>query len=669
MMLEEMRQKVEAAFIASGGIVHSLRVSLIAAVVLVAAGDAARGAQRSGEDVLTSAEDAFGTTVGGETIGLYSATSARGFSPVQAGNLRMNGLYFDTRSSGGTRVRISNRLTGQVNVHVGLSAQSFPFPAPTGIADYVLRVPGDEFAVSTVVRTGYPESETVEIDGQIPLSRTLSLGVGLSADRYLDNANHTTTLDGALIGHWTISDVAEVVPFYSRIREYDKKARPFLFLAGAAFPPKYDRTVDLVPEWANNNNDDISYGSIVRMSWEDWRLGVGMSRSLATKTDGDTAQLQHRNVQANGDAEVWIVRVAGDEKPNASVSGEARVSRVFLEDERRHTMHFNVRGKSSQNAYGGNVSRRVGTAKYYEVQMLPAPNWLPGPRGREFVRQGTAGLAYEGVWKGVGEFSAGLQRTGYTRYTTLVNPTPSETTKAWLYNSTLAAYLSQDLVLFASYTRGLEDAPRAPPFSISAGASASAAVTEQIDGGFRYTVLPGVNLVASVFEVKKPFFELDTSGVFGKLGNVRHRGFEVSLSGSPRPGLTVVAGLVGLQARLSGPLVDNGTMGAVPPEAVPITGIFNLQYGPPEWKGLSLDARINYKAPSWANVENTFKTHSLTTVNAGARYRFLMGEQPATLRLQVANLFDVWAWEVQGTQRQVMPTEAREVTLQLAVDF
>ena len=53
-------------------------------------------AQRSSEDAVAEALDAFGTGVGRETIGLYSAGNARGFSPIQAGNLRIEGLYFNT---------------------------------------------------------------------------------------------------------------------------------------------------------------------------------------------------------------------------------------------------------------------------------------------------------------------------------------------------------------------------------------------------------------------------------------------------------------------------------------------------------------------------------------------------------------------------------------------
>jgi hypothetical protein len=42
-------------------------------------------AQRANENAVASAQDAFGTSVGNERVGLYFPQSARGFSPVQAG--------------------------------------------------------------------------------------------------------------------------------------------------------------------------------------------------------------------------------------------------------------------------------------------------------------------------------------------------------------------------------------------------------------------------------------------------------------------------------------------------------------------------------------------------------------------------------------------------------
>jgi len=121
-------------------------------------------AQRTGENAVASAQDAFGTSVGNERVGLYFPQSARGFSPVQAGNVRINGMYFDYQAD------LSQRLISGSNVRVGLTAQSYPFPAPTGVADFSLRLPGSEAVASTVVGVGPfggpPGAEFADFVGQ-----------------------------------------------------------------------------------------------------------------------------------------------------------------------------------------------------------------------------------------------------------------------------------------------------------------------------------------------------------------------------------------------------------------------------------------------------------------------------------------------------------------------
>src|SRR5258708_3331806 len=44
-------------------------------------------AQRTGDNAVTAASDAFGNPVGFQTIGLYGPTNVRGFNPAQAENL------------------------------------------------------------------------------------------------------------------------------------------------------------------------------------------------------------------------------------------------------------------------------------------------------------------------------------------------------------------------------------------------------------------------------------------------------------------------------------------------------------------------------------------------------------------------------------------------------
>ncbi len=83
----------------------------IAAAVLAMPGAAL--AQRAKDNAVADAKDAFGTTVGVETTGIYSQDDARGFSPKQAGNVRLDGIYYDQVAS------ITGRLRQSTMIRVG----------------------------------------------------------------------------------------------------------------------------------------------------------------------------------------------------------------------------------------------------------------------------------------------------------------------------------------------------------------------------------------------------------------------------------------------------------------------------------------------------------------------------------------------------------------------
>ncbi|MCI1142762.1 hypothetical protein MOP88_11495 [Sphingomonas sp. WKB10] len=52
----------------------------------------------------------------------------------------------------------------------------------------------------------------------------------------------------------------------------------------------------------------------------------------------------------------------------------------------------------------------------------------------------------------------------------------------------------------------------------------------------RWTIAGDVKLVAGVFDVRKPYLSLDPTGLFTRLGDIRNRGIEASLSGTPFTG-------------------------------------------------------------------------------------------------------------------------------------
>jgi len=73
-------------------------------LLTVASAFAPAEAQHTSDNPVASAEDAFGLTLGLESIGLYTPTSVRGFSRQVAGNVRIDGLYFDQQGGLSNRV-------------------------------------------------------------------------------------------------------------------------------------------------------------------------------------------------------------------------------------------------------------------------------------------------------------------------------------------------------------------------------------------------------------------------------------------------------------------------------------------------------------------------------------------------------------------------------------
>ena len=138
----------------------SFRVAM-ALLTVVSPFNAVR-AQHASDNPVASANDAFGLTLGLESVGLYGPGSVRGFSPQVAGNVRIEGLYFDQQGP------LSNRVIEGSTIRVDISEIGYAFPAPTGIVDYDLRHPGNGTPAATIVADAGPfEARALSIDGVV----------------------------------------------------------------------------------------------------------------------------------------------------------------------------------------------------------------------------------------------------------------------------------------------------------------------------------------------------------------------------------------------------------------------------------------------------------------------------------------------------------------------
>lgn len=638
------------------------KAGLLAAITACAATPAA--AQRASDNALRAAEDAFGTSIGNEVIGLYSTSQVRGFSPVAAGNVRIAGVYLDRRGT------ITNRLVSGSTVRVGLSAQGYPFPAPTGIVDYRLRGVGERPLLSVVVAQQPYGGMALELDGQLPvIGDKLGVAAGASmARRTYADGTAAPAYDLAIIPHWRPVEGVEITPFWSLAKTWDNEIGGNVITAGPYEPPSIKRNYYFGQPWAQVKTHDMNAGVVGKAAIGDrWRISGGVFRSVGSN-DGYFSEL-FIDTQPNGATTERVIADPGQRY--ASTSGEFRVSRIFTEGPRLHSLHASVRARQVDSAYGGQAA-----AVDYPGLMLgkrvlmPRPDFVFGERIQDEVRQTTLGLAYEGRWRGLGELSLGLQRADYRKVIDVpgaARPTVARD-KPLLFNAAGAAYLRKNLALYGSYTRGLEESGLAPNTTVNRQEALPAIRTRQVDGGLRWIINPKMTAVAGLFDVSKPYFNTDEANRYVILGDVRNRGAELSLAGSPVENLSIVAGAVLMKPRVTGEAVRLGRVGKKPlnqPEQV-LRG--NAEYRLPFVPGLSVDLAVSYNSSRVASRDNLLTLDPYTLVDIGARYRFKIGRSAAQLRAQVLNVADTYAWRV-GGGNTFSQMDKRRFSTSLAVDF
>lgn len=617
-------------------------------------------AQRVNDNAVANAEDAFGVSIGSERVGLYSSTEVRGFSPISAGNIRLEGLYMDRPAS------FTDRLVESNVVRVGPAAQSYPFPAPTGVVDYRIRPAGPARIISTVLGYGPMGGGRIEVDAQLPLSGDLSLvaGAAVFQDEYASGSDAFLASYG-LAGRWRPAAHIEVIPFWSRIDTWDREATPLYVGGPAGLPPQVERRRYVGPNWADQRNVATNFGVLGRgRVGETWEVAAGVFRSMNHAEENHAFLIT--DIKPDGLGRRLLTR--DPEQKTASTSGEVKVTRRHVAGDFLHIAHASVRGRARDALYGGGATVDLGLGGIEEPVRPAEPIFQLRPTTRDEVRQWSAGVGYEARWRGRGSVNVGVQRTDYRK--TVARPGAPETEvhdPAWLYNAAATVNLSERLAAYASITRGLEESGVAPDSAANRTQALPAIITDQWDVGVRWALSNNLRLVAGLFDVSKPYFAADETNVFRELGLVRHRGVELSLAGSPTPDLSLVGGAVLMSPRVEGAPVEQGRIGSRPvgqtEQLLTLSGTYQLPV-----EGLSFTFAANHHAARTADQLNRFEVPAATIVDLGLRYRFELVEQPALLRLQVSNVGDTFDWRVvsSGTFEVNAP---RTFTLFLTVDF
>lgn len=611
---------------------------------------------------MTQAQDAFGFSVGRESLGLYSANNVRGFSPFRAGNVRIEGLYFDPF------LTLLTRLRQSTSIRVGLSAQGYPFPSPTGIVDYSFRKPGDEATLSALVSGDSYGNAAIEIDAALPLvPGRLSLGLGFAGSRNeFYNATDSWSHNQAVSLRWRPTDTIEIIPFWGRSQVYDDEAGPTYIPAGPYLPPKVERRRFDGPRWSDYNSIAGLQGMLASVvPAKNWVVRAGLFRSLYDDRSAFTQLLT--GLTPDGAANRTII--ADPRSRSVSISGELRVMRSFTEGPRLHVVQLSVRGRDRRQNYDGSDVIDYGPTRIGERFEPVEPDFNFTEQTADRVRQWTGGIAYEGRWRDVGELSFGVSKTDYTKRFQLPGAPALETRSSpWLYNVTAAAFLGPRLTIYAGYARGLEESGVAPDNATNRNQPLPAILTSQRDAGLRYALTNKIKLIAGVFDLRKPYYNLDANNRFDLLGDIVSQGVELSVAGELTPRLNVVAGGVLLRPRVTG---EGVALGRVGPRPVGLAGRsldLNADWRPPILSGLSLDIGVSHTGSIVATRNNLVRIPARTLVDLGARYRFKLSGKNATIRARVSNVGNVFGFELRGAGAYDI-IAGRVASAYLTVDF
>ncbi len=621
-----------------GGGLKPFSLSVLACSAAVISAPAS--AQRADENAAESADDAFGTSIGSESVGIYASGIVRGFSAYDAGNARIEGLYFDESGA------ITDLLQSGSDIRVGLAAFGYPFPAPTGIVDSKLsRIDAKKPVLSVRLSTGQFLGPDATAELAVPVTEDLGVKgvIGYFDDQYPDGASAWFLSYGSLV-RWKPAKGIELTAFFSRYDYGDEEQGPVIYSSGTFLPDKVKRRNYFGQEWAEWAGHAQTYGGFAKAELGEWKLEAGLFNSRFTQDRFASSWFD--NVGQDGIGREFVL--SGQDQRFVSISGEARVSREFREGDRLHRVIASYRGRDVQSDFGGYVLSDLGLGAIGVQSREAEPAFAFGALTDDKVKQRSAAIGYDLRWKDVGELNLGLIRTDYRKRvaepgTAIV----SRRDKLWLWNAALAIEASDKLTLYTATTRGLEESGTAPSNAANANEALPALRTRQMEAGVRYALSPKMRLVAAAFDIRKPYFEIDsTDNVYRILGNVRHRGVEVSISGEPVKGLNLVAGALFLQPRVTGEALADGRLGRKPIGRTSTLIDINFDYRFPNFHPLSVDIGLQYEGRRVANVDNTLSIPARTTIDVGARYRFKIGNSSATLRLAATNITNVYGWRV-----------------------
>ncbi len=621
-------------------------------------------------NALAQAEDGFGNQAGKESIGIYSDSNVRGFSPSKAGNLRIEGMYFDRRAY------LGHLLLEGSKVRVGTTVNAYPFPAPTGIVDYQLRKAGQQaefsYALELENSTRGAGDRAADINALLPLSQAGSAwyaGLSLAASVFQELTPHREASlyrSLALVGHLRSQNESgpgfEFLPFLSIDQVPYEMPHSFWYTQEGQLPPAslqhLPDMASLKANWMRDHGLARTYGAIYKHRFEhDWQLQASLIRSESAYPRRGSHVFEQ---QPNGG---WLNTFYSerDNQKQAS-SSEIRVSKAWRNADAQHQVHAVWRARQVEQRYGGEAYQELPELDLQSGR-LRQPYAAQGydfhytERTLDKIKQHNLGLAYD-YQSQRGGANLGLLKSYYDMQSW--NGDGAERQRSQNRAQPLLGYWNLSLNLPASFsvyagqTQGLEESGVAPVSASNRFLALPAIQTRQSDLGLRWQSAgesAAVTAVLGWFDVSKPHFGFDAENTYMQTGQVRHRGMEASLALKPNEQWNLMLAAVFLDARIAG--AQNSAVKARPVASQAWEGRAYFDYKLSSG-ATSFDLGLHYTSPQVTSETSNRRLATKYLAQLGLRQQVKLAGLEAQLRLQIDNLFNRDTWEVDSDNTFIM---------------
>lgn len=574
--------------------------------------------------------------------GIYTETQARGFSLANTGAYRIDGAYFVRE------FQLPDSVLSGVSVISGVNGARLAYPSPSGVVDYALRRarPGDRnLSVTYALRDyGHTILETAfsfaSKDGRFGIAG----GSLVTTPIEFPNDWNFRVNNGGVIPEWRPNDQIRVRALLA-IDSGRYRGDSGYLSATSALPPRL-KFHNFMPPWGRVRRLAFNTGVMIESAFEN---GFVLEAStFYTENKREPLDFALWTLRPDRTADLSLNRTA--EGIGRSLSNEALVGYEFATGKVVSTVTAAVRNRRSRTTTATLAPFRVGPFDLSDTNDFPFPAEPPSPidppASRSIIDQRAFSFGYVGLFGEAIELRAGLHRSRYeqaARGATGIRSNREES--RWLYNASIVFALTERLTLFADTVKGLEDTGVAPQSARNREEVLPPVVAETVEAGLRYTFAPNLALTTTLFQVEKSTTGLRPDGIFTIIGDVRHRGWEVSLAGDVARGTTIVLGALWMQPRLF-----RDGLPTVRPVGVS-SNVFVLnanQILPERWlgPGWSVDARLTFQSKRRANLLQGFYTTPIANLTLGARYEFSLGSLPAQFRIQAVNIGNTRPWNV-----------------------